>query len=130
LNTLESKQGNWAFTFHTAYNPASGEDLSSAQMAGDQALPNGAKGKAAGQIARYDSTTTTDGKWVERSSEKKTADNPTGDTTLPAKGSDSITIWFRLEGKEAPEVSVGLDSVTIEDLGKAETVTKPSETKN
>jgi hypothetical protein len=124
LNTLESKEGAWAFTFHAAYNPASGEDLSSAQMAGDLALPNGAKGKAAGQIASYDSTTTTDGKWGERSSEKKTADNPTGDTTLPAKGSDSITIWFRFEGKDVTDVAVGLDSVTIEDLGKAESGTK------
>jgi len=129
LNTLESKKGNWAFTLHAAYNPASGEDLTPAQMAGEVALPNGAKGKTAGQIARYDSKTTTDGNWVERSSEKKTADNPAGDITLPAKGSDSITIWFRLEGKDATDVAVGLDSVTIEDLGKAESVTKPSETR-
>jgi hypothetical protein len=124
MNTLETKQGNWSFSFHAAYNPSSGEDLTPAQMAGDEALPNGTKGKAAGQIAKYDSTTTTDGKWVERSSEKKTADNPTGDITLPAKGSDSITIWFRFEGKDVADVAVGLDSVTIEDLGKAESGTK------
>ncbi|MBE0540137.1 MAG: hypothetical protein IH623_02000 [Verrucomicrobia bacterium] len=125
LNTLESKDRNWSFSFHAAYNPASGGDLTPAQMAGEAALPNGARGKAAGQIAKCESATTTDGKWVERSSGKKTPENLTGDITLPAKGSDSITIWFRLEGKDIGETAVGLDSVTINDLGRAESGTAP-----
>lgn len=105
------------FTFHAAANPASGEDLTPAQMAGEEPLPNGTKGKTAAQIARYDSRVTTEGKWVERFSSHPKPDNPTGDITLPP-GCDSITLWFRLEGNEAGDVVVGLDSVTLEDLGQ------------
>jgi len=118
LSTLETKQGNWSFSFHAAYNPAGGNDLTRAQMAGDEALPDGTKGKTAGQIARYDSTTTTDGNWVQRFSTEKKSDNAVHDITMPATENNSITIWFRLEGKDVTDVAVGFDSVTIEDLGE------------
>jgi hypothetical protein len=83
-----------------------------------EALPNGAKGPTAGQAARYDSTTTKEGQWVERSSDKAAADNIAGNIVLPAQGSGSITVWFRLKGTNMAAASVGLDSIMIKDLGK------------
>jgi len=113
LNTFQAQEGKWNFSFHAAHNSASGENLTAAQMAGAEALPDGKKGPAAGQIARYDSATNTHGKWVEHSSEKSGAD-----ITLPADGVNSLTVWFRHEGNDEAETEAGLDAVAIEDLGK------------
>jgi hypothetical protein len=121
LNTLETKrEGNWSFSFHAAYNPASGEDLTPAQMAGSAALPDQSTGPTAGQIAKYDAKATTVGVWFERASDTAGSGKVIGDITLPAEGVSSLTVWFRLEGKEVTNAAVGIDSVTIEDLSKRE----------
>ncbi len=116
LNTLNTTNGNWSFSVHAAYNPASGEELTSAQMAGVAELPDGSSGPTAGQIAGYQSALTTRGNWITRSSGVEGPGKATGDITLPADAT-SITIWFRLEGTNASHCAVGVDSVTIEDLG-------------
>lgn len=117
LNTLTSKVGNWNFSFHAAPNPPGVEKLTAAQMAGVAGLPDGTNGAMAGQIACYDSALTTEGKWITRSSGTDGPGKATGDITLPA-GVTSLTIWFRLEGTNVSNCAVGLDSVTIEDMGK------------
>jgi len=117
LNTFDLELGNWNFSFHAAHNAVTGESLTPAQMAGVVALPNGKVGPTAGQVASYDAKATTGGKWIVRSSEKADPENTSADITLPTNV-NSITLWFRLQGTNITECSVGLDSVTIEDLGK------------
>lgn len=119
LNTLESREGRWSFSLHAAADPANGAELTPDQLAGMAPLPNGAKGKTAAQIARYDASRNTAGAWVQCDSGSTGAENFSGDIALPANGSDSITIWFRLEGETAQEIAVGFDSLWIEDLGPA-----------
>lgn len=116
LNTLATGDGDWTFTFHAVANAVNGEALKANQMAGAATLPDGSTGSMAGQIARFDGGHTTKDKWVTRHSGEKTSDNAAGNITLPS-GCDSITLWFRLAGQSTNEVTVGLDSVTIEDLG-------------
>ncbi len=117
LNVFEARGDGWAFSFHAAPNPPARKQLSIRQLAGLDELPTGAKGPKAAQIARCDSTRYTAGQWVKVSSGVKAPDNVAGDIALP-EGCDSITVWFRLEGKDADDVAVGFDSLTIEDLGK------------
>lgn len=117
LNVLEASSKDWAFSFHAAATPHGKSHLTDAQLAGLEELPIGIKGSTAAQIARYDSTKTPRGQWMARSSGINAADNLAGDITLPA-GTDSITVWFRLEGLNISETVVAFDSVTIEDLGQ------------
>lgn len=111
MNTLDSKAGDWAFSFHAAAN-ASGQALTPDQLAGKASLPDGSKGPDAGLIARYDGNNLSSGAWVGRS----TGGNASAaDLVLPAN-SDSVTVWFRLSG--AGDVSgVGLDSLSLADQG-------------
>lgn len=118
MNTFEAESGNWAFTFHAAHNPSNGKELTALQMAGTEPLPDGTSGRDAGLIARYDRLSYTEGAWFTRSTANPAPGKLIGDIRLP-EGVDSITLWFRLEGRELTNtVSVGLDSVTIEDLGE------------
>lgn len=112
MNTLKSQEGKWSFSFHAAYNPANGVNLTPSQMAGLDELPEKSKGRDAGLIARLDAGSKTDGKWVGRFSGKSS-----GDIVIPSEGVTAITVWFRLEGTDVPNSVVGFDSVTIEDLG-------------
>lgn len=116
LSVSDGARGDWAYSFHAAANPSGGVRPSEAQLAGVAQLGNGMKGPAAAQVARYDSAHYTNGQWATRSSGVPGTDNVVGDITLPP-GSDSITVWFRLEGSGAAEATVAFDSLTIEDLG-------------
>ncbi len=117
LNTLESKEGAWSWSFHAAYNPPGRNGLTPEQMSGMAELPDHTKGPAAGQIARYDSCTATKGEWVSGSSGSDGPGKSVGDITLP-QGCDAITLWFRLEGTNVTDTAVGVDSVALEDLGR------------
>ena len=120
VNTFQTAEGKWNFTFHAAYNPVSGLDLTSAQLAGIAMLPDKSKGPSAGQIAKYDYAATTGGRWVTCVSQGGEAGKPCRDITLPDTGINSVTVWFRFEGNGIPNGAVGIDSVTIEDLGQCE----------
>jgi len=118
LNTLEAKkEGSWSLSFHAAYNPPTGQDLTSAQMAGVAELPDKSLGPTAGQIARCDASTTTDAAWIVRASDATGPGQSIGDITLP-KGVSSITVWFRHDGTDVSGTAVALDSVSIEDITK------------
>jgi hypothetical protein len=117
LNTLQAKEGAWLWSFHAAPNPPGRHGLTAEQMAGIAELPDHTKGPTAGQVARYDYATSTKGQWVLRSSGTEGPGKSVGDITLP-QGCDSITLWFRLEGTNVPDTAVGVDSVSLEDLGK------------
>lgn len=69
----------------------------------------------AAQIARIDSSRCTPGEWIKVSSGENRADNLIGDVTIPAR-SDSLVVWFRLEGKNAQGVKVCFDSLELEEL--------------
>lgn len=57
---------------------------------------------------------TTNGQWVERTSDQVAPDNKIGNITLPP-GADTITVWLRLEG--SGDVSgFGMDYIALEDL--------------
>jgi hypothetical protein len=118
LSILEATNGQWAFSFHAAANPPGQTRLNQAQLAGLAELSPGLAEPTAGQIARYDSSAFRKGQWETRSSAASIADNMAGDITIPS-GSDSLTVWFRLECKAATETgtTVGIKSVAIEDLG-------------
>jgi hypothetical protein len=116
LNVLEAPKDNWTFSMHAAANPPGGARLSAEQVAGQSDLPNASKGSSAGQIVRLDSNHQARGQWENHSSSETSSDNVAKDITLPA-GADSLTVWFRLEGSTSGKTSVGIDSVTIEDLG-------------
>jgi hypothetical protein len=107
LNTLEmdSCKTEWSFALHAACNAPGGGDLTTMQLAGAAALPDGSSGPAAGRIASYSPTATTKGKWVEHST----------DITLPA-GVDTITVWVRHSG--ADTTGVGIDWVKLENLSQ------------
>lgn len=117
LNTFDTKQGNWNFSFHAAHNSPNGENLTVAQLAGIAALPDGKIGSTAGQITKYDKSKATSGQWIQQSSENASSNNPAVDITLP-EGINSITVWFRFEGTNVSDGLVGIDSITIEDIGR------------
>lgn len=117
MNTLESKEGAWSWSFHAAANAPGATSLTPEQMSGAAELPDHTKGPTAGQIARYDSTTASKGEWIPRSSGADGPGKSVGDITLP-EGCDSITLWFRLEGANVADIACGVDSVALEDLGK------------
>ena len=119
MSTLETKEGNWAFSLHAASDGPGAEGLTSAQLAGGAELPDGTKGSTAGQIARYGGSETTQGKWIASHSCSGGSGESKTDIMLPATGADSISVWFRLEGTNVTNtVAVGFDSVSIEDIGK------------
>ena len=117
MNTLESKEGAWSWSFHAAANAPGRIGLAPEQMSGAAELPDHTSGPTAGRIARYDSSTATKGEWVSRSSGAEGPGKSVGDITLPP-GCDSITLWFRLEGTNVGNIASGVDSVALEDLGK------------
>ena len=118
MNTLETKSTNkWAFSFHAAFDTSNSVPLTAEQMAGSATLPDGSKGPLAGLIAKYATGETTSREWTNHFSAGGATGNLCTDVTLPKQGSDSITVWFRLTGNNATNVVVGIDSVTIEDLG-------------
>lgn len=55
VNSLEmdSAQGDWTFSLHAAHNGPSGSDLTTQQLAGLDALPDGSIGPTAGRFAHY-----------------------------------------------------------------------------
>ena len=117
LNTLQAKEGAWSWSFHAAANPPSRNGLAPEQMSGMAELPDHTKGPNAGEKARYDSATTTQGQWIARSSGADGPGKAVGDITLP-EGCDSVTLWFRLEGTNIMDTAVGVDTVALEDLGE------------
>jgi len=129
INTLQPVDGAWSFSVHAAATPTNSAShtsvkdgagyfvLSSDAMAGLAPLPDGAKGPNADELFSYSSTNNTAGGWVVRSSAEEDSDHTKHDIKLPA-GVNSLTVWFRLAGTSKSEVLIGLDSVTLEDLGK------------
>jgi hypothetical protein len=115
MNTLRSGDGIWSFSFHAAFNMPGSNSLTTEQMSGSSELPDHTMGPTAGLLALCDSATLTKGNWVVRSSDSTSANTSSRDITLPGT-SDSITVWFRLQGEGSTDVSVGLDSVTVEEL--------------
>ncbi len=112
MNTLQSHEEKWEFSFHAACCAADDVILTAAQMAGLESIPDASIGSDAGLIARHNATSMADG-WISH-----TSGTSVQDIILPSTGSSSITVWFRFEGTDVTNCQVGVQSVTIEDLGK------------
>jgi hypothetical protein len=113
LNTLamDASTNDWAFSLHAAYDNPGGTGLTTNQLAGAAALPDGSSGPSAGRVALYSPGTTTQERWVERST-----DEPGGSLkkiTLP-KNVVSITVWLRHNAVNS--TGVGMDWIKLEDI--------------
>jgi hypothetical protein len=115
VRVVETSGSNWLFSVHAAAHRPAHPNLSAAQLAGIETLPDGDSGPKAGQIARFDATTQA-GDWVTRSSGETARDDSGGDVVLPP-GADSLTVWFRLEVGGDSQATVAVDLVRLEDLG-------------
>jgi hypothetical protein len=115
LNTLQMGDctNEWAYSFHAAYDHAGGQGLTTNQLAGVAALPDGSKGPAAGRVALYGPGVTTKGKWEKRSTDKAGPGLEIKDITLPDNVT-SITVWLRHSG--ADSTGVGMDWIRLEDV--------------
>jgi len=108
LNTMKmlSSDANWAYSFHAVCGGANVENLTTRQMAGLDALPDGTKGESAGRVVQYGPQKSTMGQYQE--AVKK--------LTLP-EGADTITVWLRLRATK-PGAQVAMDYIKLEDLGQ------------
>lgn len=115
MNTfdLDEAQGDWAFTFHAAPQPA-GITLSPEQMAGIAPLPDGESGPDAGLVAAFGPGATTRGKFVECSTGARGSHSTAADITLP-DGAEVITVWFRYHGPPSAG-GVGFDWIKLKDI--------------
>jgi len=115
LSTLamDSTKSDWSFSFHAVHNGRSGANLTVEQLAGQKALPDGSSGPQAGQIALYQPSVTTEGKFLQRTTDDSGPGQEITNITLP-KGVDTITIWFRHTG--ANSTGVSFDWVKLEDV--------------
>ncbi|HPY30001.1 MAG TPA: hypothetical protein PLT00_08080 [Verrucomicrobiota bacterium] len=115
LNTLQMDActNEWAFSFHAAYDYPSGQGLTTNQLAGVAALPDGSKGPAAGRVVLYGPGVTTKGQWEKRSTDKAGPGLEIKNITLPEKVT-SITVWLRHSG--ANSTGVGMDWIRLEDV--------------
>ncbi len=115
MNTFDigRDSSNWCFSFHAAAH-ARTVTLTSDQLAGAAPLPDGSIGTAAGQVARYGPGSTTEGRFIERSTGQLELDSQVADITLPS-ATDTITVWFRCTGRIS--TGVGFDWIKIKDLG-------------
>jgi len=120
LNTLEMSNGDWNFSYHAAYNSTDGANLTSAQMAGVDPLPDGTNGKEAGRIASYNSADKTGGAWITRSTDQDGPGKQIGNLTIPTNGINSLTVWLRFEGTNVSSCRVGADSLCIEEIRRSE----------
>ncbi len=114
MNTLDMDQvhDNWYFSFHAVPN---GKDvtLTAEQMAGTAPLPDGSGGTPAALVASFGPGSTTQGKFVERSTDKPGPESQVLDIPMPA-GAEVITVWFRYSG--APSTGVGFDWIKLKDI--------------
>ena len=118
LNTLgmDAATNDWAFSFHAACDYPNGKGLTTAQMAGTAALPDGSRGPTAGQVALYGPKATTRGKWMKRSTDERGPGSAIQNITLPA-GVTSITTWLRHSGTDS--TGVGMDWIRVTDVTAA-----------
>jgi len=111
--------GAWSLSFHAAQGPVVDSEPTAAQMAGQQPLPDGRSGPAAGRIALLDSSTAREIPWSPyRSAADAPPTAPSTDVTLLPAAGDSIAVWFVLRGERVDNVTSCIDSVAIEDLGE------------
>jgi hypothetical protein len=115
LNTLESGTGgDWSFSFHAAANPRDGTEIPTDRMAGVKSSDPDTL------VAEYGPHAVTSDQWVPHATESTRSAKFRGDVVLPEHSSGVLTVWFRFQGTDVPEKSVGIDSVQIEDLGPCE----------
>jgi hypothetical protein len=117
VNTLKSKppDEDWWFSAHAAHNGPTGADLTTDQLAGVAALPDGSQGPQAGQFAKYDKATASWWEWTERSTDKDGPGKVIGNITLPP-GVNVITVWLKHGSNSGPSNGVGMDWVALEDV--------------
>ncbi len=122
---MDSVKGDWALSFHATATP-NGKDLSTEQLAGLTALPDGQRGPEVGRIAFYGPANTTTGDFALVFSGK---DAPGGfessHITLPP-GVDTITVWVRFNCSD-PNGKVGFSGVKLEDLTAIKNPKSPAE---
>lgn len=110
--------GDWSYSLHAAVLPVGTKALSTAQLAGDAALPDGSSGPTAAQIARFGPEHQSRDKFALATT-KEDEGSPgrtIGDITLP-DGADQIVVWVRCTC-DSPDDSVGvyIDQLALEDL--------------
>jgi hypothetical protein len=113
LNTLDmdASTNNWSFSFHAAADNPHGKGLTVDQLAGLAALPDGAIGTSAAEVAHYGPGTTTKGLWVNHATDDLSQAQK--NIKLPSHVT-SITVWLRVSGS-SPD-SVGMDWIKVEDV--------------
>jgi len=114
--SLDASSGDWDFSVHACPDGPSGSNLTVDQLAGRFALPDGRSGREAGQIAKFDPSATTGGKWVQVSTEGSAPGKVMeGNITLPPRVR-SISVWLRHGGRNMNSKGVGMDWISLEDL--------------
>lgn len=119
LRSLGSQVSGVSIGLFGAELPRGSADLTPAQMIGEEPLPGGKRGKAAGLLG-WVSAGVTNGN-ASMSETMQVGSNLSGtvggEFTLSDR-SDSIAVWVRVESQQAAEVGLILDSLVIEELGK------------
>jgi hypothetical protein len=128
VNTLamDSVESAWAFSLCAAHNGSEGKDLTSLQLAGLAAVPDGSGDSGGGRIASYGPGNTTRG----AAALVFTGDEGGGQArrshiTLPP-GTDTITVWVRLECSDA-KGQVAFSGARCEDISAIENPKSPAE---
>jgi hypothetical protein len=115
FNTFEAKAeaGDWSISFHACADPP-GQGLAVGQLAGRDALPNGATGPDAARIVIFkNGGETTEGKWVKVATGMQGGQPSGSDITIP-EGSTSLSAWVRVKGSTSSRL--GMDWSALEDV--------------
>ncbi|MHC4214350.1 MAG: hypothetical protein ACYSWP_13370 [Planctomycetota bacterium] len=129
LSTLkmDSVNSDWELAVCAVANGVDGKNLTSQQMAGLSALPDGSKGLKAGRKFSYGPRNTTNGIWEVALTGHKTLSRPASQhITMPA-GVDTLTVWLRFSCSD-PNAQVSFSGVMLEDITAAGTkITTPGD---
>ncbi|MHC4154527.1 MAG: hypothetical protein ACYST6_06350 [Planctomycetota bacterium] len=128
INTLQmgSVKGDWSASFHAAYNPPDGKNLTPKQLAAVLVLPSGEKASEAGAIVSYKQGNSTNGSWkLVFTGEKTLKGVQTPHVTLPADV-DTLTVWVRFNCAD-PNGKIAFSGVSLEDITAEPNVKRPHE---
>jgi hypothetical protein len=128
LTTLEmdSVKGDWSLSLCASHNGREGKDLTTEQLAGLAALPDGNRGPQAGRIEYYGPGKTTKGDFALTFSGDKTAGGlQSSHITLPPDA-NTITVWVRFSCSD-PNGKIGFSGVKIEDISAIRNIKSPEQ---
>lgn len=105
---------SWKMSFHACPSVSGRVGLSPGEFAGLESIELNGTPIRQTQLFEVSGETNGRGEWLEKSSDQPSRGNLIGgDITLPG-GSDSLVVWFKVEGQVPAEA--GFDYVALEDL--------------